>query len=184
MNKIIIFGTIIFGTIVFNVYAQCRKVYYFCTDEFSKEEKQAYWDLDNQSKSVVFNKGDQMNNSKSKYEMDFIAYSEFNYRISVCTDIVKGSSDKATFQLKQDVIVRVKDAKGNTNIRRQKEIVFDSSEGSSDPFVKIKTDKTKKMYLTVDVPSGGESENRKLKTGDNVCVGVLIEHRKAARTGF
>ena len=184
MRKAIILGTLIFGAIVFQAYAQCKKVHYFCTAQFSKEEQADYYTLNNQSKSIVFNKADNDDEKENKYEMSFIAYSGFNYRVSVCTDIVEGASDKVTFQLKQDNIIRVKDASGNTNIKRAKEVIFDSAESEDGPLVKFRVEKTRKMYLSVDIPSDGQSENKKLRQSDNVCVGVLIEHRKSSKTGF
>ena len=53
MRKAIIIGTLIFGAVVFQAYAQCKKVHYFCTSQFSKEEQADYYELNNQSKSIV-----------------------------------------------------------------------------------------------------------------------------------
>ena len=115
--------------------------------------------------------------------MSFIAYAGFDYRISVCTDIEGG--DKVRFELFHDAIVRVKDEYGNTNIKRQKESLYKNADDNLSPMVEFTVDQTKKFYLDVEVPSSGESKNKKLaKSSDNVCVGVLLEHRKVAKTGF
>ena len=158
MKKILLVGALIAGAVVFNANSQCKK------------------ELNNQSKSAVFTKG-------KVYEMSFIAYSDYNYRISVCTDIIEGG-DKLTFTLEQDAIVRVKDANGNTNIKRQREVIYNNSEDNNKQFVKFKTEKTQKMYLKVNVPATGESGDKKLNQTEQVCVGVLLEHRKASKTGF
>jgi hypothetical protein len=49
----------------------------------TKEEQAEFWNLNNQSQSAMFAKG-------QVYEMSFIAYKGFDYRMTVCTDIVGG----------------------------------------------------------------------------------------------
>ena len=83
-----------------------------------------------------------------------------------------------------DAIVRVKDEFGNTNIQRKKETLYSNQDDNLSPFVEFSVDQTKKFYLSVNVPASGESKDRKLSKTDNVCVGVLLEHKKAAKLGF
>lgn len=175
MKKILFAAPLLFVIIVLNTYAQCYKTHYLCTDRFSKEERGEYWNINNQSKSATFDKG-------KVYEMSFIAYSGFEYRVSTCTDIPSESGVK--FELSQDIVVRVKDADGNTDIKKQREVIFDNEEDGMTPFVVFRTDKTKKFYLSVNVPATGSSQNKKLGNTDQVCVGALIEHRRVSKTGF
>ncbi len=176
MKKVALAGVILFGAILFQGYAQCGKTQYLCLNQFSKkEDKGAFWNINNQSRSAAFEKG-------KVYEMSFIGYEGFEYRLSTCTDIASSSGVK--FQLAQDEVVRVKDGNGNTNIKKQRTIVFDNESDGMTPFVLFTTDKTKKFYLSVNVPATGSSDNRKLTNTDNVCVGVLIEHRRTQKLGF
>ena len=175
MKKVLFAGIILCSAIVIQAFAQCNKTHYLCMGQFSKEDKSAYWNLNNQSRSGAFEKG-------KVYEMSFIAYQGFEYRVSTCTDVASSSGVK--FELAQDVVVRVKDGNGNTNIKRQREVIFDNEEDGMTPFVLFTTDKTKKFYLSVNVPATGSSQDRKLTNTDNVCIGVLIEHRKTEKLGF
>ncbi|MEX1001918.1 MAG: hypothetical protein WDZ35_07375 [Crocinitomicaceae bacterium] len=176
MKKVLIFAALIIGIVAIEAYAQCRKTHYFCTSLLSEEQQKEYWTLNNQSKSALFEKG-------KVYKMSFIAYKGFDYRISVCTDVVEGG-DKVRFDLQHDAIVRVKDEYGNTNIRRQRETLYKNADDNLSPTVEFSVDETKKFYIDVNVPASGESSDRKLKTTDNVCVGVLIEHKKGQKLGF
>lgn len=174
MKKVLFSGVLLLSVIAIQAYAQCGNTHYLCLGQFSKEDKGAYWNLNNQSRSGAFEKG-------KVYEMSFIAYEGFEYRLSTCTDVA--SANGVVFELAQDMIVRVKDADGNTVMKRQKEVIFDN-ESDMAPFVLFTTDKTRKFYLSVKVPSTGSSEDKKLTNTDNVCIGVLIEHRKTEKLGF
>lgn len=176
MKRGLYLGALLVGFIIFQAYSQCKKTHYFCTSQLSKEEQSEYWNLNNQSKSATFAKG-------KVYELSFVAYKGYDYRLTVCTDIVEGS-EKVSFEMFQDAIVRVKDEYGNTNIKKQKESIYKNADDNMKPSIKFTTDKTKKFYLSVNVPATGESKDRKLGQSDLVCVGVLLEHKKAADLGF
>ncbi|WP_070138256.1 hypothetical protein [Crocinitomix algicola] len=175
MKKVVLAGAFLFSIIVIQAFAQCNKTHYRCTDQFSKEQRGAYWNLNNQSRSAAFEKG-------KVYEMSFIAYEGFEYRLSTCSDVESANSVK--FELSKDIVVRVKDKDGNTNIKRQREVIFDNEDDGMTPYVLFTTDKTTKFYVAVNVPATGSSENKKLTNTDNVCVGVLLEHRKTEKLGF
>ncbi len=175
MRKILIATTLLFGIVVFQAYAQCNRTHYLCTSQFSKEERGQFWNINNQSRSATFDKG-------KVYEMSFIAYEGFEYRVSTCTDIESGTAVK--FELSRDIVVRVKDGNGNTDMKKQREVIFDNEDDGMSPYVIFKTEKTKKFFLSVNVPATGSSENKKLGNTDQVCVGALIEHRRVAKTGF
>lgn len=175
MKKAVFFGLTLAVVVVLQAYSQCQKTHYFCTQQLTKEEQAEFWNLNNQSQSAMFAKG-------QVYEMSFIAYKGYDYRLSVCTDIVGG--EKVEFELLQDEVVRVKDEFGNTNIRKTKSSIYSNKDDSMKPSINFTTDKTKKIYVKVNIPGSGTSKDKSLGKTDNVCVGVLIEHKEAAALGF
>jgi len=175
MKKVVFIGVFILSLIVIQAIAQCDRTHYLCLNQFSKEDKTVLWNLNNQSRSAAVEKG-------KVYEMSFIAYEGFEYRLSTCSDV--SNTAGVNFELAQDVIVRVKDETGNTVIKRQKEVIYDNADDAMKAFVLFTTDKTQKFYLSVKVPSTGSSADKKLTNTDNVCVGVLIEHRRTEKLGF
>lgn len=175
MKKAIILGSLLAVFVVLQAYSQCQKTHYFCTSTLTKEEQAEFWNLNNQSQSAMFAKG-------QVYEMSFIAYKGYDYRLTVCTDIV--GSEKVEFELLQDEVVRVKDEYGNTNIKKTKESIYKNAEDAMKSSITFTTDKTKKIYIKVNVPGAGTSKDKSLGKTDNVCVGVLIEHKEAASLGF
>lgn len=176
MKKAIFIGSVLMAVVVLQAYAQCNKTHYFCTASLSKEEQAEFWNLNNQSQSAMFAKGE-------VYEMSFIAYKGYDYRLSVCTDIAEGG-DKIQFEMLQDEVVRVKDEYGNTNIKKTKESIYKNAEDGLKQSITFTTDKTKKIYVKVNIPSTGTSKDKALGKTDNVCVGVLLEHKEAASLGF
>jgi len=175
MKKALFFGFTLAVVVVLQAYSQCQKTHYFCTQQLTKEEQAEFWNLNNQSQSAMFAKG-------QVYEMSFIAYKGYDYRLSVCTDIVGG--EKVEFEMLQDEVVRVKDEYGNTNIRKTKTSIYTNKDDSMKPTITFTTDKTKKIYVKVNVPGQGASKDKTLGKTDNVCVGVLLEHKEAASLGF
>lgn len=175
MKKAIFIGGLVLGVIALQAYAQCNGTHFLCANNFSKEDKGEFWNLNNQSRSATFAKG-------KVYEMSFVAYEGFEYRLSTCTDV--SSTDEVSFELLQDKVVRVKDEDGNTNIKKQRQSIYKNSDDGMKPFVLFSTDKTTKFYLKVNVPATGTSDTKKLMNTDNVCVGVMLEHKKTAKLGF
>lgn len=175
MKRALFLSSLLAIVVVLQAYSQCQKTHYFCTTQLSKEEQAEFWNLNNQSQSATFAKG-------QVYEMSFVAYKGYDYRVSVCTDIVGG--DKVAFELLQDEVIRVKDEYGNTNIKKTKEAVYNNKDDNMKPTIIFTTDKTKKFYIKVNVPPTGESKDKALGKTENVCVGVLLEHKEAAKLGF
>ena len=176
MKRAIILASVLTVIVVLQAYSQCQKTHYFCTAQLSKEEQAEFWNLNNQSQSALFAKG-------QVYEMSFIAYKGYDYRLTVCTDVVEGG-EKVSFEMLQDEVVRVKDEYGNTNIKKTKESIYKNSDDGLKPSINFTTDKTKKIYVKVNVPSTGTSKDKTVGKTDNVCVGVLLEHKEAADLGF
>ena len=175
MRKVVVLGIGIISLIVVQAFAQCRNTHYLAQAQFGKEDRGQGWLLNNQSRSGAFEKG-------KSYEMSFIAYEGFEYRLATCTDVE--SADQVNFELAHDVIVRVKDGSGHTNIKRQRETIFDNTAEGMEQFVVFTTEKTQKFYVTVSVPATGSSSDRKLTNTDRVCMGVAIYHRKTEQLGF
>jgi hypothetical protein len=176
MKRALIIGAALMAFVAYEAYAQCTKTHYFCTSQLPEDQQKEFYNLNNQSKSANFAKG-------KTYKMSFIAYKGYDYRISVCTDIAEGG-DKVRYELFHDAIVRVKDEYGNTNIQRKKESLYNNADDNLSPYLEFSVEKTTKFYLDVAVPASGESKNKKLKKTDNVCVGVLLEHKKTQKLGF
>ncbi|UKN01889.1 hypothetical protein K6119_19380 [Paracrocinitomix mangrovi] len=176
MKRALIIGTALISLVAIQALAQCKKTHFFCTNVLDEDQQKEFWNLNNQSQSANFKKGE-------VYKMSFIAYKGFDYRISVCTDIEEGG-DKIRFELAHDAVVRVKDEYGNTNIKRQRESLYKNNDDNLAQYLIFTVEKTEKFYLDVNIPASGESSDKKLAKTDNVCVGVLLEHKKVEKFGF
>ena len=163
MKRAIALITLFLGFTAIQSFAQCKKTHYFCTSQLTKEEQSVFYDLDNQSKSATFAKGED-------YELSFICYKGFDYRLSVCTDIVDGTGEKVTFELFVDEIVKGKDGK----IERQRVSIYNNANDNNKAYVKFATDKTKKYYLTVNVPATGKSKNKKLNQTNQIIKAIIL----------
>ncbi len=178
MKKNIFFGIIFVGIIFIQAtYAQnsCKKVHNFCSESLPEEESKGEWDFDNQSKSATFEKG-------KIYQMSFIAYENFIYRIATCTDIIE-TGENIQFEVFRNELVRKK-VNGKTRLLKEKTSIFDNKSEEFKSFYKFKVKKTEKMYVQVTVPATGESSAKQYKDSQYVCVGVLLEHRRVKKTGF
>lgn len=178
MKKGIIFGIGIIGLIfIQSAFAQnsCRKVHNFCTNALPEDEQSKMWSFDNQSKSATFEKG-------KVYEMSFIAYKDFVYRIATCTDITEGA-DKINFEVFHNELVR-KPMKDGTRLIKEKISIYNNNTDNMSSFYKFRVEKTEKIYVKVNIPQGGDSATKQYKDSEYVCVGVLLQHRKASKTGF
>ncbi len=173
MKKAIFFGIILVSGIVLEAYAQCTRVHFFCASQLSKEQQQEAWSMNNQSKSAPVAKG-------QKYDLSFIAYTGYDYRLTICTDAMQGSGETINFTLAHDAIVQLKDG----SISKRPEVIFDNTSAGNQPFVKFATEKTRKFYLSVNVPATGDSKDKALGVEDKVCLGVLLEHKKTPALGF
>ena len=178
MRNKIIFGIALLGLIVLqSLQAQqsCRKVHNFCKELIPEEEQSKDWDLDNQSKSATVEKG-------KVYEMSFVAYHDYIYRISNCTDVEDG--EKINFEIFHMELVRRPDKNGNPRIFKEKVSIYNNKADDMATFYKFRVEKSEKLYVQVNVPASGKSEAKQFKDSDFVCVGVLLEHKKAGKLGF
>jgi hypothetical protein len=180
MKKNIFFGIIFIGIIFIQAtYAQnsCKRIHNFCTENLPDDEAKSGedWIFDNQSKSATFEKG-------KVYEMSFVAYNNFIYRIATCTDIIEGS-ENLQFEVFRNELVR-KTVNGKTRLLKEKTSIFNNSTDEFKSFYKFIVNKTEKIYVKVSIPVAGESSAKQYKDSKFVCVGVLLEHRRLKKIGF
>ncbi|MFK8039019.1 MAG: hypothetical protein AB8B74_12060 [Crocinitomicaceae bacterium] len=178
MRHKIIFGIAIIGLVVLqSIQAQqsCRKVHEFCKDGIPDDEQTKAWEMDNQSKYATVEKG-------KVYEMSFISYRDFVYRISTCTDVA--DAEKISFEIFHTELVRRPDVNGNPRIFKEKVSIYNNKADDMTQFYKFRVEKSEKLYVRVNIPISGKSEAKQFKDSDFVCVGVLLEHSKAERLGF
>jgi len=171
-----LFGIGLIGLIAIQAtYAQsCRRVHNFCTENLPEEEQSKEWTFNNQSKSATFEKG-------KVYEMSFIAYKDYIYRISTCTDIADG--EKINFEVFHNELVR-KEMNGTTRLVKEKISIFNNKTDNFKSYYKFRTEKTEKIYVKIKVPSSGESQSKQYKDSEFVCVGVLLQNRRGQKVGF
>ncbi len=178
MRNKIIFGIALLGVVVIeSVQAQqsCRKVHNFCKAFVPEEEKSKDWDMDNQSKYATVEKG-------KVYEMSFIAYRDFIYRISTCTDVE--DAEKINFEIFHSELVKRPDKNGKSRIFKEKVAIYNNNADDLVQLYKFRLEKSEKLYVRVNVPASGKSENKQFKDSDFVCVGILLEHTRARKIGF
>jgi len=178
MKKGILFGIICIGIIFIQAtYAQnsCKRVHNFCSEGLPEEEQTGDWSFDNQSKSATFEKG-------KTYEMSFVAYKNFVYRVATCTDIIE-AGENIQFEVFRNELVR-KEVNGALRLLKQKKSIFNNQTSEKESFFKIRMKKTEKIFVQVSIPSSGKSATKQFKDSEYVCVGVLLEHRRVKKTGF
>jgi len=178
MKKTLFFG-IIFVSVIFiqATYAQnsCRRVHNFCTETIPEDENEGNWSFNNQSKSATFEKG-------KDYEMSFVAYNNYIYRIATCTDILE-AGENIKFEVFRTELVR-KEVNGKIRLLKGKASIYNNQKDDLKSFYKFRVKKTERIYVKVSIPSTGQSSAKQYKDSQYVCVGVLLEHRKIDKTGF
>ncbi len=170
-RMILLFFTI--NLISLTAAAQCTETYTLCTKQLSKTDRKAGWNINQQSTGISVEKG-------RDYEMTLMAYEGLEYRLSVCTDIAGGTP--VTFQLSQDIVQRVTNENGETELKKERKIIFDNAKVDTDLYVLFRSNTTEKFYLSVNVPATGMS--KKAKNDESVCLGVLLEHRKVQKSSL
>jgi hypothetical protein len=175
MKKILLIAVLLMNFIAVSAHAQCEETYILCKKQFSKADKKAGWNVNKQSLGIAAEKG-------QVFETTLSAYKGLEYRLSVCSEIDGGTA--ADFILEQETRVTVTDSAGNTSIERQRTVIFDSTTDPEEFYVLFRSNKTEKFYLTVNVPSGAKSSNKKLKNTESICIGILLEHRKTKKSAL
>lgn len=157
----------LFSLILFGQFAQaqsCYGVHDYCTESIPKEEQTKDWMFDSQSKSATVKRD-------TIYEMSFIAYKGFIYRLATCTDIAQ--SNGVSFELLHEVL-KPKMIGGERRLSRVKETLYSNESDGLKAYYKFYLEKTEKLFVRVKVPSG-QSENKAFKDTNLACVGVLLQ---------
>lgn len=174
MKKYLLLSFLILNLFTFQSFAQCEETHKLCVKQFSKEDRKAGWNINKQSESLSVEKG-------KVYETTLTAHKGLEYRLSACTDV--GGGTPVTFQVSREISVTVTDKDGNTNIEKQREVIFDNSSDPTEFYVLFRSSKkNEKFYITVDIPASGKS--KKLKNAEFVCLGLLLEHRRVNKSAL
>ncbi|MEZ4936926.1 MAG: hypothetical protein R2799_04965 [Crocinitomicaceae bacterium] len=166
MKKILLTST--FLSFVFLLHAQCVKPEFF----IPRSKKNEGYSINGQSKTGYFEPGE-------VYEMSFIAYADMDYKISVGAD-VEDKNGQIEFELYEKKTKKVGEG---ANIRYEKvdKVLFKNKDNEMTQSFEFQSGATRRIYVRVQVPKvdGGEGAAESY-----VCVGVLLEHQKGAKTGF
>ncbi len=130
----------------------------FCVVE-SKHGGDGAWTYNAQSKSGLFNQG-----MTSKIRC--VVYKGMDYRINVCCETTLG--DKLNYKIFD----------GKTN-----ELLYDNATAKNDPLFEFQSTASRQLIIEVSVPKGATDKD-KHKPVDAACVGLLIEHKVTAKSGF
>jgi hypothetical protein len=129
-----------------------------CFMEGTKKDKREFM-YNAQSKSGLFAQG-------SISKLRAVVYKGMDYRMTVCCETALG----------QSVNFKILDAKTN-------EELYDNTKDENSQQFEFQSASTRQLIIEVSIPSG-ETQSAKGKATDAACVGLLIEHKVAARTGF
>lgn len=194
--KSIVIGLALSSTYVASAQT-CRGIQRFC-DPSPKKSGFVY---NGQSVFGLFAQGDTA-------EVKIVVYKNMDYRIVLCAGdeeldgklefkVVEEISKPYWEESKTLVTVEEFDAESNTTVKKQVEKVtkkrvygkiesvrYDNSKYESDPEFVFTSDKTRKLTIKVYIPELGEDESNGLSEQAMSCVGLLIEHQQAEKTGF
>lgn len=130
-----------------------------CIMEGSKSDRKAF-NYNSQSKSGLFSQG-------TTSKMRCVVYKGMDYRMTVCCE---------TAILGEKVNFKIFDG-------RTQELLFDNAQNEDAQQFEFSAGSTRQLIIEVTVPMG-EVKEQKGKPVDAACVGMLIEHKVAERTGF
>lgn len=180
MKKSIYFGLIFIGSMFFqtaNAQNNCKRMHRFCVSSFAKDQSKGTWNFDNQSKTTTIERG-------QVYEMSFVAYSNFIYRVATCTDEMNPDY-KIKFEVLKNELVK-KEVNGKMRLLKAKTTVFtNASEGvDAENYYKFRVNKTQKIYVKVTIPAVKKSAEANSNESKYACLGVLLQHRRTKKVGF
>lgn len=130
----------------------------YCKMEGSRKDKRAF-QYNAQSKSGLFAQG-------ATSKMRCVIYKGMDYRMTVCCET----------QLGEKINFKIFDARTN-------EELFDNAKNENIMQFEFQAASTKPLIIEVTVPTG-ETKEEAGKPIDAACVGLLIEHKVAEKTGF
>jgi hypothetical protein len=173
----------------------CRGLQRFCSPS-NKKEGFVY---NGQSVFGSFAQGDTA-------EVSIVVYKDMDYRIVLCSGdeaidgkivfkVVEMISKPYWEDAKVVETIEEYDAETNTTVTKEVEKVskkrvygkvedvkYDNAKYESDPEFSFTSDKTRRLIIKVYVPEVGASNG--LEEDALTCIGMLIEHKQAEKTGF
>ena len=138
------------------VYSQAPCVTYHRQAGCSQASEEGFI-YNSQSKSGVFAQG-------TTSKLKFIAYSGFDYSISLCADAALGDQ----------IGMVLSDATTG-------EVLYDNATDNKASHMEFSCETTRNMFITITIPGSGP---KKGKTADAACLGILIEQKTTPKVGF
>ncbi len=147
------------------LYAQCptaEVIHKEYLKSVAKETNKFYVSSQSRSGSIL---------SDETYEMSFIAQPGFDYRLSTKAYGANASINYEVYEL----AVEKKVVNGKDTYKKEKKVLASSDNASGKP-LEFSTDKTRKIFVSVNLTGGDKKKP--------TCVGVLIEDRKSTKLGL
>lgn len=175
----------------------CRGIQRFCSPS-NKKEGFVY---NGQSVFGSFSQGDTA-------EVSVVVYKDMDYRIVLCSGdqaldgkiefkVVEMISKPYWEDSKEKVTIEEFDAASNSMITKEVEktvkkrvygkfesVRYDNTKYESDPEFSFTSDKTRRLVIKVYIPAVGADASKGGEEGAMSCIGLLIEHKQAEKTGF
>lgn len=159
--KAIITTILLIGASVLN--AQCPSVETIAKERPKSKEKDPY-SISSQSRTASLL-------AEQTYEMSFIAQNGMDYRLT--TKQLKSAAGTISYEV-YEMVVEKTEVNGKTEYKRVKHVL--ASSGDSGASLEFSTDKVRKVFVSITL-SGGDKKKP-------VCVGVLVEDKRATKIGF
>lgn len=180
-----------------NAQEECRGIQRFC----SPSHKKTGFVYNGQSVFGAFAQGDTA-------EVSIVVYKGMDYRIVLCSGdealdgkiefkVVEMVSKPYWEETKVYETVEEVDAESNTTVTKKIERIkkkrvygkveavrYDNTKYDTDPEFSFTSDKTRKLIIKVYIPELGEDVSNGLEEDAMSCIGMLIEHKQAMKTGF
>ncbi|MFI5204121.1 MAG: hypothetical protein ACHQF2_06455, partial [Flavobacteriales bacterium] len=187
--------------------AACSGEHNFCwPDKKTMKKNGDVWAYNNQSKSGLFAQGEAS-------EINVIAYAETEYMISFCTseEMIEGKIqfkiyDFVSKSIREKKVVKkevedfdhpnedgsfpkvmVNDTTYSIKYEKSRKLIYDNTKKNNAQTYSFISDKTRKLLVEVFVPDGGAKASEtgeELDAATYACLGMLVLHQKAIRTGL
>lgn len=176
---------------------ECRGIQRYC----SPSHKKTGFVYNNQSVFGAFAQGDTA-------EVSIVVYKNMDYRVVLCSGD-EGLDGKIEFKVVEEITkpyweesktletIEEYDENSNTTVKKQVEKItkkrvygkvesvrYDNSKYETNPEFNFTSDKTRKLIIKVYIPDSGEDMSNGLEADAVSCIGMLIEHKQAMKTGF
>lgn len=176
---------------------ECRGIQRFC----SPSHKKSGLVYNNQSVFGAFAQGDTA-------EVSIVVYKGMDYRIVLCSGdealdgkiefkVVEKISKPYWKESKTTETIEEYDEESNSTITKKVEKVskkrvyakidavrYDNSKYETNPEFNFTSDQTRKLIIKVYIPETGGDASNGLEEDAMSCIGMLIEHKQAIKSGF